>query len=141
MIMAIAIEGIKPYKSKKGEKYMNKAMLEHFREVLEMQKQALMEKVDLTKDHMRVDAANFPDPNDRATQEEEFNFELRTRDRERKLIAKIEEVLDAVDARTYGFCEACGEEIGLRRLDVRPTAILCVDCKNLDEIREKQQGS
>jgi DnaK suppressor protein len=89
---------------------------------------------------MKDDASNFPDPNDRATQESEFSLELRTRDRERKLIRKIEKTLEQIDADEYGYCEACGVEIGIRRLEARPTATLCIDCKTLDEIREKQMG-
>ncbi|NIP72833.1 MAG: RNA polymerase-binding protein DksA, partial [Gammaproteobacteria bacterium] len=86
------------------------------------------------------EAANFPDPNDRATQESEFSLELRTRDRERKLIKKIDEALDSIDTGEYGYCESCGVEIGIRRLEARPTAALCIDCKTLDEIRERQMG-
>jgi DnaK suppressor protein len=99
-----------------------------------------MEEVDRTLHHMQDDAANFPDPNDRATQESEFALELRTRDRERKLIKKIDEALSTLDTREYGYCETCGVEIGIRRLEARPTATLCIDCKVLDEIREKQMG-
>ena len=99
-----------------------------------------MEEVDRTVHHMQDDAANFPDPNDRATQEEEFALELRTRDRERKLIKKINESLSDLDAGTYGYCETCGVEIGVKRLEARPTATLCIDCKTLDEIREKQRA-
>ncbi|MEN8261528.1 MAG: RNA polymerase-binding protein DksA, partial [Pseudomonadota bacterium] len=89
---------------------------------------------------MQDDAANFPDPTARATQEYEFSLELRTRDRERKLIKKIEESLSEIESGDYGYCEACGVEIGIRRLEARPTATLCIDCKTLDEIREKQMG-
>jgi DnaK suppressor protein len=96
--------------------------------------------VDRTVHHMQDEAANFPDPNDRATQESEFSMELRTRDRERKLIKKIDEALEKLDHEDYGYCEACGIEIGIRRLEARPTAGLCIDCKTLDEIREKQMG-
>ena len=99
-----------------------------------------MQEVDRTVHHMKDEAANFPDPNDRATQESEFSLELRTRDRERKLIKKIDEALLSVDAGEYGFCESCGVEIGVRRLEARPTATLCIDCKTLDEIRERQMG-
>ncbi len=98
-----------------------------------------MQEVDRTVHHMKDEAANFPDPNDRATQESEFSLELRTRDRERKLIKKIDEALVTVDSGEYGFCESCGVEIGVRRLEARPTATLCIDCKTLDEIRERQQ--
>jgi len=96
-----------------------------------------MEEVDRTVHHMRDEASNFPDPNDRATQEEEFALELRTRDRERKLIKKIDEALISLDNKDYGYCEMCGVEIGIRRLEARPTATLCIDCKTLDEIKER----
>ena len=131
---------IKPYKQKRGEEYMGERMAEHFRNILLSWKRQLMEEVDRTLHHMQDDAANFPDPNDRATQESEFTLELRTRDRERKLIRKIDESLKTLEAGDYGFCESCGVEIGVRRLEARPTATLCIDCKQLDEIREKQMG-
>ena len=130
----------KPYKAKRGEEYMNDAQAAHFRSILLDWKQMLMEEVDRTLHHMQDEAANFPDPNDRATQESEFTLELRTRDRERKLIRKIDEAITSLDSGDYGFCEACGIEIGIRRLEARPTATLCYDCKVLDEIREKQMG-
>lgn len=130
----------KPYELKKGEEYMNDAQTEHFKSILEKWKSQLMEEVDRTVHHMQDDAANFPDPNDRATQESEFSLELRTRDRERKLIKKIDESLATIESGDYGFCESCGIDIGLRRLEARPTATLCIDCKTLDEIREKQTG-
>lgn len=130
----------KPYMSEEGEEYMNEAQLEHFRKILENWKADLMKEVDRTVHHMQDDAANFPDPTDRATQESEFSLELRTRDRERKLIKKIEESLSEIESGDYGYCEACGVEIGIRRLEARPTATLCIDCKTLDEIREKQMG-
>lgn len=129
-----------PYKPKKGEEYMNEQQRAHFREILLQWKRALMEEVDRTMHHMKDEAANFPDPTDRATQESEFSLELRTRDRERKLIRKIDEAISHVDRDEYGFCETCGTEIGIRRLEARPTASLCVDCKSLDEIRERQMG-
>ncbi len=132
------IGGLKPYTSKKGEDYMNDAQREHFRKILLAWKTELMEEVDRTVDHMKNEAANFADPADRATQEEEFSLELRTRDRERKLIKKIDESLMNLDADEYGYCEACGIEIGVRRLEARPTATLCIDCKTLEEIKEKQ---
>lgn len=119
---------------------MNEQQLEHFRNILLAWKKDLMEEVDRTVHHMKDEAANFPDPNDRATQESEFSLELRTRDRERKLIKKIEEALGDVEVHEYGFCETCGIEIGIRRLEARPTATLCIDCKTLDEIRERQMG-
>jgi DnaK suppressor protein len=130
----------KPYEEQGGEEYMNDRQVEHFRQILLAWKRQLMEEVDGTVHHMRDDAANFPDPNDRATQESEFAMELRTRDRERKLIKKIEEALAQLDAGEYGYCEACGVEIGIRRLEARPTASLCIDCKQLEEIREKQMA-
>ena len=129
-----------PYVEKKGEEYMSSAMRDHFREILNDWKTELMEEVDRTVHHMQDEAANFPDPNDRASQESEFTMELRTRDRERKLLKKINESLDLLDEGEYGYCESCGVEIGLRRLEARPTATLCIDCKTLDEIREKQRG-
>jgi len=119
---------------------MSPEQSEHFHSILLAWKKELMEEVDRTVSHMQDDASNFPDPNDRATQEEEFALELRTRDRERKLIKKIDESLAALSAEDYGYCEACGVEIGIERLEVRPTATLCIDCKTLDEIREKQMG-
>lgn len=139
-VVGITIVDIAPYKPKKTEKYMSAGMREHFRAILVAWKQQLMEEVDRTVSHLQGEAANFPDPSDRATQEETFNLELRTRDRERKLIRKIEEALQMIDDDEYGYCTCCGEEIGLRRLEARPTAKLCIDCKTLDEIREKQEG-
>ena len=127
-----------PYKEKSGEEYMNPAQVEHFREILESWKQELMEKVDETVHHMQDEASNFPDPNDRASQESDFTMELRARDRERKLIKKIEEGMQRLDDNDFGYCESCGVEIGVRRLEARPTATLCIDCKELDEIRERQ---
>ena len=129
-----------PYVEVEGEEYMNEPQLKHFEAILNNWKAELMHEVDRTVTHMKDDAANFPDPNDRATQESEFSLELRTRDRERKLIKKIDESLKEIESGDYGFCEACGIEIGIRRLEARPTASLCIDCKTLDEIREKQMG-
>ena len=117
---------------------MSDEMLQHFRDILNAWKRELMEEVDRTVHHMQDEAANFPDPNDRATQESEFSLELRTRDRERKLIKKIDSSIRHIDADDYGFCDTCGVEIGVRRLEARPTADQCIDCKTLDEIREKQ---
>lgn len=128
-----------PYEEQAGEEYMNDAQIKHFRHILESWRAELRAEVDRTVHHMQDEAANFPDPNDRATQEEEFTLELRTRDRERKLIKKIEESLNDLDKGDYGFCESCGTEIGIRRLEARPTATLCIDCKTLDEIREKNR--
>lgn len=129
-----------PYQEKKGEEYMNDDQREHFKAILTNWKNELMLEVDRTVDHMRDDAANYPDPNDRASQESEFSLELRTRDRERKLLKKINESLSNLDSDDYGYCESCGIEIGVRRLEARPTADLCIDCKTLDEIREKQMS-
>lgn len=127
-----------PYKLTKSEEYMNDDQIEHFRTILLNWKKSLMEEVDRTVGHMKNDATNFPDPNDRATQEEEFSLELRTRDRERKLIKKIDESITKLDEDEYGFCDGCGVEIGIRRLEARPTANMCIECKTLEEIREKQ---
>ncbi|MCF6354455.1 MAG: RNA polymerase-binding protein DksA [Candidatus Polarisedimenticolaceae bacterium] len=132
--------GIAPYQAKDGEEYMNEAQEAHFRKILEAWKQSLMEEADRTVHHMRDEAANFPDPNDRASQESEFSLELRTRDRERKLLKKISEIITSIDNHDYGYCNSCGVEIGIRRLEARPTATQCIDCKTLDEIREKQMG-
>ena len=129
-----------PYDEKKGEEYMNDGQLTHFKSILFNWKKELRAEVDRTVHHMQDDAASFPDPNDRATQESEFSLELRTRDRERKLIKKIDEALNSMENEDYGYCESCGVEIGVRRLEARPTATLCIDCKTLDEIREKQMG-
>lgn len=138
--LSTSVLDFKPYKTKRGEEYMNDDQVEHFRAILGTWKKQLMEEVDRTLSHMQDDAANFPDPNDRATQESEFTLELRTRDRERKLIKKIDEAMESLEAGEYGFCETCGIEIGIRRLEARPTATLCIDCKQLDEIRERQMG-
>lgn len=129
-----------PYVETEGEEYMSEKQLKHFEAILRNWKAELMDEVDRTVHHMQDDAANFPDPNDRATQESEFSLELRTRDRERRLIKKIDESLKAIESGDYGYCESCGIEIGIRRLEARPTATLCIDCKTLDEIREKQMG-
>lgn len=130
--------GFDPYIEKKGEEYMNDNHIEHFNMILNAWKKELMEEVDRTVHHMQDEAANFPDPNDRASQESEFALELRARDRERKLIKKIDESIVNLENGDYGYCEVCGIEIGIRRLEARPTATLCIDCKTLDEIREKQ---
>ena len=127
-----------PYEAKKNEVYMNQDQEDHFRTMLNNWRTELMEEVDRTVNHMQDEAANFPDPADRATQEEEFSIELRTRDRERKLIKKIDQTLERLEQQDYGFCDTCGVEIGLRRLEARPTATQCVDCKTLDELRERQ---
>jgi len=133
-------KGFTPYEPAKGEEYMNEKQAEHFKNILNAWKTELMEEVDRTVNHMQDDAANFPDPNDRASQESEFAMELRARDRERKLIKKIDEALVNVGSGDYGFCEQCGIDIGIRRLEARPTATLCIDCKTLDEIKEKHIG-
>jgi DnaK suppressor protein len=133
--------GFTPYKEKKGEEYMSDAMRAHFTTILQKWKLELMQEVDRTVHHMQDEAANFPDPADRASQEEEFSLELRARDRERKLIKKIDQTLQLVDDNEYGWCDSCGVEIGIRRLEARPTATMCIDCKTLAEIKEKQLGS
>ena len=132
--------GIEPYQPKKNEEYMSKGQLEHFRQILLAWKAELMSEVDRTLNTMQDENTALPDVNDRATQEEEFAIELRTRDRERKLIRKIEQSIEAIQNDDYGFCETCGIEIGLRRLEARPTATLCIDCKTLAEIKEKQNN-
>ena len=129
-----------PYKVKKGEEYMNSDQLDHFKVILHAWKQDLMEEVDRTVNHLKEDAANFADPNDRASQEEEFSLELRARDRERKLTNKINDTLELIEQDEYGYCDTCGVEIGIRRLEARPTATLCIDCKTLAEIKEMQLG-
>jgi DnaK suppressor protein len=133
-----SLHGIQPYSPVEGEEYMNEKQREHFKTLLLAWKRELMEEVDRTMNHLKDEAANFPDPADRASQEEEFSLELRTRDRERKLIKKIDKTLELIESDDYGYCDACGVEIGIRRLEVRPTATLCVDCKTIDEIKEKQ---
>ncbi|OUV62259.1 MAG: RNA polymerase-binding protein DksA [Gammaproteobacteria bacterium TMED119] len=135
---SLPVEGIDPYVPKAKELYMSDGQHAHFRLILIEWKKQLMQEVDRTVDHMKTDAANYADPADRATQEEEFSLELRTRDRERKLIKKIDESLTTIDSGDYGYCESCGIEIGIRRLEARPTATLCIDCKTLQEIKEKQ---
>ncbi len=137
-ISGSAMDSFEPYKEKKGEEYMNEDQQEHFRNILLAWKKELMEEVDKTVTHMKDDATNFPDPSDRASQEEEFALELRTRDRERKLIKKIDESIKTIETGDYGFCETCGVEIGIRRLEARPTATQCIDCKELDELKEKK---
>lgn len=133
-----AFRNFTPYKPRKNERYMSTRQVKHFREILTNWRTELMEEVDRTVHHMQDEAANFPDPADRATQEEEFSIELRTRDRERKLIKKIDQTLDRLDQGDFGYCDTCGVEVGLRRLEARPTANQCVDCKALDEIKERQ---
>jgi len=129
-----------PYQAAKDEEYMCESQKEHFRQILNSWKRELMEEVDSTINHMQEDAANFADPSDRASQEEEFSLELRTRDRERKLTRKINQTIERINDDDYGYCDSCGVEIGIRRLEARPTATLCIDCKTLAEIKEKQLG-
>ncbi len=131
---------VKPYIARRGEQYMNKEQLEHFAQILQNWKRDLMVEVDRTVLHMKDEAANFPDPNDRATQEEEFSLELRTRDRERKLIRKIDEALKRTEDGSYGYCLETGEEIGIKRLEARPVATLSVEAQERRERREKQYG-
>jgi DnaK suppressor protein len=131
---------VKPYIPRRGEQYMGKEQLEHFRQILNSWKRDLMQEVDRTVLHMKDEAANFPDPNDRATQESEFSLELRTRDRERKLIRKIDEAIKRIEDGSYGYCVETGEEIGIKRLEARPVATLCVEAQERRERREKQYG-
>ena len=131
-------DDFKPYKPSRGESYMNDEQLEHFRQLLLSWRSDLMNEVTKTVGHMKDEAANFPDPADRATQEEEFSLELRARDRERKLIKKIDGTLERISIDDYGYCDACGIEIGIQRLEARPTATLCIDCKTLAELKERQ---
>ena len=128
----------KPYLPKKGEGYMSPKQLEHFSKILNQLKIELSQDIDRTVHTMQDEATVFADPNDRASQESDMALELRNRDRERKLIKKIDETIAKIDAGEYGYCESCGIEIGLKRLEARPTATLCIDCKTLDELREKQ---
>ncbi|GLH30844.1 MULTISPECIES: RNA polymerase-binding protein DksA [Pseudomonas] len=132
--------GVEPYVESKGEAYMGEPMKKHFTKLLNAWKGELMVSVDRTVDHMKDEAANFPDPADRASQEEEFALELRNRDRERKLIKKIDKTLQKIQDDEYGWCDSCGIEIGLRRLEARPTADLCFDCKEIAEKKEKTVG-
>jgi DnaK suppressor protein len=117
---------------------MSDGQLGHFRQILLSWRQELMEEVDRTMNHMQEEAINYPDPTDRAAQEEEFSIELKTRDRERRLIKKIDQTIERIDQEDYGYCDTCGIEIGLRRLEARPTANQCIDCKSHDELRERQ---
>lgn len=127
-----------PYKPKGKEEYMNQRQLAHFRKMLEEMKRDLSQDIDRTVHTMQDEATIFADPNDRASQESDMSLELRSRDRERKLIKKIDETIARIDGGEYGYCESCGVEIGLKRLEARPTATLCIDCKTLDELRERQ---
>ncbi len=137
-VLSGPIHGIAPYQPRRGEDYMSDAQLEHFREILLAWKKELMYEVDRTVHHMQDEAANFPDPNDRATQESEFGLELRTRDRERKLLRKIDSALTRIDDGSYGYCDETGEEIGLKRLEARPVATLCLEAQERRELAERQ---
>ena len=134
------IHGIRPYLAEPGDPYMGPQQLDHFRKILRAWKRELMEEVDRTVHHMQDEASNFPDPNDRATQESEFGLELRTRDRERKLLKKIDSALERIEDRSYGYCEETGEEIGLKRLEARPVATLSLEAQERREMSEKQYG-
>ena len=134
----LPVKGAPAYTTHRGDSYMSPKQLGQFRNILLHWKQELLEEVSRTVDHMKKDVSQFADPADRATQEEEFSLELRTRDREGKLVRKINQTLAAIDAGEYGYCESCGVEIGIERLEARPTATLCIDCKTLQEIKEKQ---
>lgn len=134
----LAIAGVEPYQEKAGEEYMSPEQMAHFTKILSAWRDQLRDEVERTVHHMQDEAANFPDPVDRASQEEEFSLELRNRDRERRLIKKIEKTLTKIEEDDFGFCESCGVEIGIRRLEARPTADLCIDCKTLAEMKERQ---
>ncbi|MHB8915849.1 MAG: RNA polymerase-binding protein DksA [Thiobacillus sp.] len=136
--MAETLKRFAPYKAKKSEEYMNKDQLAHFRKMLDAWKAELSQDIDSTLHSMQDEQTVFADPNDRATQESDMALELRNRDRERKLIKKINETIAKIESGDYGYCDACGVEIGLDRLQARPTANLCIDCKTLEEIRERQ---
>ncbi len=129
-----------PYEPKDGEEYMSTKQLAHFRKILETLKKELSEDIDRTVHTMQDEATVFADPNDRASQETDMAIELRNRDRERKLIKKIDETLGRINDNDYGFCDKCGVEIGIKRLEARPTATLCIDCKTLEELKEKQMA-
>ena len=137
-VLSGPIHGIEPYRPERGEEYMSNGQLEHFEQILTAWKEELMQEVDRTVHHMQDEAANFPDPSDRATQESEFGLELRTRDRERKLLRKISSALIRIEEGTYGFCEETGEEIGLKRLEARPVATLCLEAQERREMAERQ---
>ncbi|MBT9589733.1 MAG: RNA polymerase-binding protein DksA [Thiobacillus sp.] len=136
--MAETLMRFEPYKAKKSEEYMNAKQLEHFRKMLEAWKAELSQDIDITLHSMQEEQTVFADPNDRATQESDMALELRNRDRERRLIKKINETIDKIKSGDYGYCASCGVEIGLERLQARPTASMCIDCKTLEEIRERQ---
>ena len=138
MPLELSRKSFTPYTAKKGEEYMNAKQRGHFRKILETLKSELSQEIDRTVHTMQDEATVFADPNDRASQESDMALELRNRDRERKLIKKIDETIARIDASEYGYCDSCGVEIGLKRLEARPTATLCIDCKTLDELRERQ---
>lgn len=138
MALDLSRKSFTPYAPKKGEEYMSAKQRMHFRKILEQLKSELSEEIDRTVHTMQDEATVFADPNDRASQESDIALELRNRDRERKLIKKIDETMGRIEADEYGYCDSCGVEIGLKRLEARPTATLCIDCKTLDELREKQ---
>ena len=133
-------EGFLPYQAEADEAYMNPQQEAHFRALLEHWRQQLMEAVDRTVDNMQEETHHHADPSDRATQESDIGIELRTRDRERKLLSKIQKTLSLIDEHEYGYCKRCGVEIGISRLEARPTADLCIDCKTREEEQEKQFG-
>lgn len=139
--MAETFAGFVPYVEQAGEEYMNERQKAHFRVILLAWKQELMDEGRRTVNSMQDEILNLPDPNDRASQEEEFSINLRARDRERKLLHKIDKSLGRLAGDEYGYCEACGVDIGLRRLEARPTAELCIDCKHLEEQKEKSQAT
>lgn len=132
------IYGVSPYQATNEEEYMGSGQLKHFRSILDAWRSSLVDETKQTVHHMQDESANHPDPTDRASQETDMALELRNRDRDRKLVKRIDKTLRALDDDEYGFCESCGVEIGIKRLEARPTATQCIDCKTLDEIREKQ---
>ena len=132
------IHGIVPYREKRNERYMNKQQISHFDNILKSWRHELVDDLERTVSAMQDELLNLPDPNDRASQETDRSLELRTRDRERKLIRKIDESRASIASGDYGYCDNCGIEIGVQRLEARPTATQCIDCKNLNELREKQ---
>ncbi|XRX42460.1 MAG: RNA polymerase-binding protein DksA [Buchnera aphidicola (Eriosoma harunire)] len=136
----LSIAGVTPYQEQKHEIYMNQKQITHFKKILTAWKNQLKNEVYRSISYMKDEATNFPDPIDRATQEEEFSLELRNRDRERKLIKQIENTLKKLNNNNFGYCESCNVEIGIKRLEARPTANLCIDCKTLEEIRKKQMS-
>lgn len=134
----LSIAGVQPYQEMPNEKYMNPSQINHFKKILEAWRKQLRQEIQLTTSYIQDESINFPDPVDRAVQEEEFSLKLRNRDREHKLINKIEKTLKRIAINDFGYCTTCGIEIGIKRLEARPTANLCIDCKTLSEIRQKQ---